>query len=182
MSDFVTPWTAARQASLSFIISQNLLKLMSVESLMLSNHLFLWCLLFLLPSIFPSIAVFPNESALGIRWPKCWSFSFSNNSSNEYSGLISFRIDSFDLLIVVQLLNSVRLFATPWSTARQAPLPFTSSRSLLRLLSIESVWFLCNVGDRPGLSFLGNQCWEQVTWLNHHCCPASVRLPLCAFS
>ena len=139
MSDFVTPWTEARQASLSFIISQNLLKLMSVESVMLSNHLFPWCLLFLLPSVFPSIAVFSSESALGIRWPKCWSFSFSNSSSSEYSGLISFRIDSFDLLIVVQLLNSVRLFATPWSTARQAPLPFTISRSLLRLLSIESV-------------------------------------------
>ena len=86
---FLTPWTAARQASLSFAISQSLLKFISVESLMLSNHLILCCPL-LLPSVFPSIGVFSNELVLRIRWPKYLSFSFSINPSNEYSGLIFF--------------------------------------------------------------------------------------------
>ena len=97
---FVTPWTAACQASLSFTISQSLLKLMSLESVMPSNHFILCHPLLLLPSIFPSIRVFPSESALRIRWPKYWSFSFSISPTNEYSGLISFRIDWFDLLAV----------------------------------------------------------------------------------
>ena len=92
-------WTAARQASLSFTISQSLLKLMSIESVMPSNHLIL-CRLLLLPSIFPSIRVFSNESALCIGQPKYWSFNFSISPSNEYSGLISFRIDWFYLLAV----------------------------------------------------------------------------------
>ena len=91
---FATPWTAAHQAPLSFTISQNVLKLMSIESVMLSNHLILCHLLLLLPVAFPSIRVFSNESALCIRWPKYWSFSI--NPSNEYSGLISLRIDWFD--------------------------------------------------------------------------------------
>ena len=97
---FVTPWTVACQASLSITNSQNLLKLKSIESVMLSNPLILCYPLILLPSIFPSIRVFSNESALYIRWPKYWSFSlcFSISPSNEYSGLISFRIDWFDLL------------------------------------------------------------------------------------
>ena len=90
--------TAARQASLSITNSQSLLKLVSIESVMPSNHLMLCCPLLLLPSVFPSIKVFSNESALHIRWPKYWSFSFSISSSNKYSGLISFRIDWFDLL------------------------------------------------------------------------------------
>ena len=93
----VTPWTAARQASLSFTISWSLLKLMFMELVMPSNHLILCRPLLLLPSIFPSIRVFSNESALGIRWPKYWSFSFSISLSNEYSGLVSFRMDWFDL-------------------------------------------------------------------------------------
>ena len=97
---FATPWTAARQASLSFTISQSLLKLMSIESVMPSNHLILCYPLRLLTSIFPSIRVFSNESGLHIRWPKYWSFSFSISPSNEYSGLISFRIDWFDLFAV----------------------------------------------------------------------------------
>ena len=97
---FVTPWTAAGQASLSFTISRTLLKLMSTESVMPSNHLILCCPLLLLPSIFPRIWVFSNELALHIRWPKYWSFSFSISPSNEYSGLISSRIDWFDLLAV----------------------------------------------------------------------------------
>ena len=89
---FVTPWTA-RQASLSFTISQSLLKLMPIESMMACNHLVLCRPLLFLPSIFPNIWVFSNESALHIRWPKCWSLSFSISPSNVYSGLISFRID-----------------------------------------------------------------------------------------
>ena len=104
---FVTPWTAAHQASLSFIISQSLLKLMSIELVMPSNHLILCHSLLLLPSIFPSISVFSNESALPIKWPKCWSFSFSISSSNDYSGLISFRMDWFDLLAVQGTLKSL---------------------------------------------------------------------------
>ena len=96
---FVTPWTAARQASLSITNSRSLLKLMSIESVMPSNHLILCCPL-LLPSTFPSIRVFSNESVLCIRKPKYWSFSFSISPSNECLGLISFRIDCFDLLTV----------------------------------------------------------------------------------
>ena len=94
------PWTAACQASLSFTISWSLLKLMSIELVMPSNYFFFCCLLLLLPSIFPSIRIFPSESALCIRLPKYWSFSFSISLSNEYSGLISFRIYWFDLLAV----------------------------------------------------------------------------------
>ena len=96
---FATPWTVARQASLSITNSQSLLKLMSIKLVMPSNHLILCCPL-LLPSIFPSIRVFSNESALHIRWPKYWSFSFSISPSNEYSGLIVCRADWFDLLAV----------------------------------------------------------------------------------
>ena len=94
---FATPWTATRQASLSFIISQSLLKLMSIESVMPSNHFILYCPLLLLPLIFPSIGIFSNESALCTRWPKYWSFSFSNSTCSDYSELISFRIDCFAL-------------------------------------------------------------------------------------
>ena len=96
---FATPCTVARQASLSFTNSQSLLKFMSIESVTPSNHLILCWPLLLLPSIFLSIRVFSNESALHIRWPKYWSFSFSSSSSNEYSGLISFRIDWFALAV-----------------------------------------------------------------------------------
>ena len=95
---FATSWTAACQASLSITNSWSLLKLMSIESVTPSNHLILCCPLLLLPSIFPSVRVFSNESVLRIRWPKYWSFSFS--PSNEYSGLISFRMDWLDLLAV----------------------------------------------------------------------------------
>ena len=103
----VIPWPAACQASLSFTISQSLLKLLSTESVMPSNHLILHCPPFLLPSIFPSIRVFSNEAALGIRWPEYWSFSFSISPSNEYSRLISFRMDWFDLLQVQGTLKSL---------------------------------------------------------------------------
>ena len=94
-----TPWTAARQASLCIINSQSSLKLMSIGSVMPSNHLILCCPLLLLPSIFPSIRVFSNELVLHISWPKYWSFSFSISPSSEYSGLISFRIDWFNLSV-----------------------------------------------------------------------------------
>jgi len=104
---FATPRTAASQASLFFTISQNLLKLMSIESVMSSNHLILCYPLLLLSSIFPSISVFSNESALPIRWPKYWSFSFSIGSSNEYSGLISFRIDRLNFLAIQGILKSL---------------------------------------------------------------------------
>ena len=96
---FATPWTTALQASLSITISQSLLKLMSIESVMPSNHLVLCHPLLLLPSIFPSIRVSSSESVICIRWPKDWSFSFNISPSNEYSGLISFRIDWFDLAV-----------------------------------------------------------------------------------
>ena len=95
------------QASLSFINSQSLLKLMSIELMMPSNHLILFCPLLLPPSIFPSIRVFSNESVLHIRWPKHWSFSFNISSSNEHSGLISFRMDWLDLLAVQGALKSL---------------------------------------------------------------------------
>ena len=105
---FVTPWTAARQASLSITNCQSLPKPMSIESVMPSNHLILCCPLLRLPSIFPSIRVFSNQSVLRIRWPKYWSFSFSNSPSNEYSGLISFRMDWLDLLAVQGTFKSLQ--------------------------------------------------------------------------
>ena len=103
----MTPWTAARQASLSITNSQSLLRLMSIESVMPSNHLILCHPLLLPPSIFPNIRVFSNESVPHIRWPKDWSFSFSISPSNEYSGLIFFRIDWLDLLAVHRTLKSL---------------------------------------------------------------------------
>jgi len=167
----VTPWTVAHQVPLSSTVSWSLLKSMSIELMMLSNHLILCCPLLHLPSVFPSINVFPNELAIRIRWPKCWNFSFSISPSSEYSGLIFFRIDWFDLfaaqgtfrvfssttiqkhqlfsnqpslwvlfqLSSVQSLSHVQLFATPWTAACQASLSVTNSRSLLKLVSIESV-------------------------------------------
>ena len=112
---FVTPWTAAHQTSLSFTISWSSLKPMSIESMMPSNHLTLCCPLLHLSSIFPSIRVFSNESSLHIRWPKYWSFSFSISLSNEYSGLISFRISfRFDLLAVKGTLVRVFSSTTVW--------------------------------------------------------------------
>ena len=103
----MTPRTAAHWTSLSFTISQRLLKLVSVELVMPSNHLLVCRSLLLLPSIFPRVGLFSNESALHTRWPKCWSFSFSISSSNKYSGLISFRTDWLDLLAVQGTLKSL---------------------------------------------------------------------------
>ena len=106
MSSSATPWTAAHQAPLSFTVSQNLLKLMSTECVIPSNHLILCCPLLLLPSIFPIIRVFSNELALHIKWLRYWSLSFSISPSNEYSGLISFRMDWLDLFAVQGTLKS----------------------------------------------------------------------------
>ena len=100
MSHFATLWSVALQASLSITNSQSLLKLMSIELVMPSNHLILCCPLLLLPSIFPSTRIFSNESVLRVRWPKYWSFSFNISPSNEHSGLISFRMDWLDLFAV----------------------------------------------------------------------------------
>ena len=104
---FVSPWTAAHEASLSITDSQSTLKLMSIELVMPSNHLILCRPLFLPPSIFPSIRIFSSESVLHIRWPKYWSFSFSVGPSNEYSELISLRMDWLDLLVVQGTLKSL---------------------------------------------------------------------------
>ena len=107
MSDSETPWTTACQASLSFTISQNLLKLISTVLMMPSNHLILWCHFLLPPSLFHSISVFSSESVLCIKWPKYWRFSFSTSPFNEYSELTSFRIDWFDLLAVQATLKGL---------------------------------------------------------------------------
>ena len=107
VSDSATLWIVAWQASLSFTTIQNLFRLMSIESVMPSDHLILCCPLLLLPSIFPIIRVFTNDSVLHIRWPKYWSFSFSISPSNEYSGFISFRMDWLDLLAVQGTLKSL---------------------------------------------------------------------------
>ena len=107
MSNSATPCTASHQASLSITNAWSLFKLMSIKSVMPSNHLILCRPLLFLPSVFPSIRVFPNESVLCIRWPKYWSFSFSISPSNEYSGLISFRMDWLDLLEVQGTLRSL---------------------------------------------------------------------------
>ena len=111
---FATPWTAACQASLSFTISQSLLQLMPIESVIPSNHLIFFHPLVFLPSIFPSIGVFSNDPALRMRWPKYWSFSFSISPSKEYSGFISFRIDWFDLLAVQGTQVSSNTVRTAW--------------------------------------------------------------------
>ena len=133
---FVTPQTAAHQASLFVINSRSLLKLTSIESVMPSNHLILCCPLLLLPSIFPSIRVFSSESVLPIRWPKYWSFSFSISPSNEFSRLISFRMDWLDLLAVQGTLKS--LLPTPqFKSINSSALSFLYSPTLT---SIHDYW------------------------------------------
>ena len=118
MSNSATPWAAVLQASLSFPISQSLLKLMSIESMMPCNHLILCCPLLLLPSIFPSIRVFSNESALCISWPKYWSFSFNISPSNEHLGLISFRMDWLDLGVQGSLKSLLQQHSSKGSVLR----------------------------------------------------------------
>ena len=125
----MTPWTAARQASLSITSSQRLLKLMSIESVMPSNLLILCRPLLLLPSIFPSNRVFSSESVVHIRWPKDWNFSFSISPSSEYSGLISFRMDWLDLLAVQGTLKSLLQHHSP-----EASIPQHSAFFIVQLL------------------------------------------------
>ena len=121
---FATPWNAADQASLSFTISQSLLKLISIELMMLPNHLILCCPLLLLPSVFPSIRIFSSEWTLHITWPEYWSFSFNISPSNEHPGLISFRMDWLDLLAIQGLS---RVFS---NTTVQKHQFFSAQRSL----------------------------------------------------
>ena len=135
MSDSVTPWTAAHQASLSITNSWSLLKLMSIKSVIPSNHLILCCPLLLLPSIFPSIRVFSNESVLHIRWPKYWSFSFSISPSNESSGLISIRMDWLDLLAVQGTLKSL-----PPALCSKASILWHTVFFMVQLTSIHDYW------------------------------------------
>ena len=123
----MTPWTTARQASLSITNSWSLLKLMSIESVMPSNHLILYLLLLLLPSIFPSIRVFSNESVVHIRWPNYWSFSLSVSPSNEYSGLVSFRMGWLDLLAVLGTLKSLLRHHSLKATILQHSVQFSCS-------------------------------------------------------
>ena len=130
-----TPWTAAHQASLFITNSRSLLKLMSIELMMSSNHLILCRTLLLLPSIFPSIGVFSNESAFHIRWPEYWSFSFSISPSSEYSGLISFRMDWFDLLAVQGTLKSLLQHHSS-----KTSILWRSAFFMVQLISIHDYW------------------------------------------
>ena len=132
---FVTPWTAGCQASLYFTIFYSLLRLISIDSMMPSNHIILCHPLLLLPSIFPSIRVFSNESVLHIRWPKYWSLSFSISPSSEYSGLISFRIDWFDLLAVQGTLKSLLQHHSSKASILQH-----SAFFIVQLISIHDYW------------------------------------------
>ena len=132
----VTPWTVARQASLSITNFQSLLKLMSIELVMLSNHLIFCHPLLLLPLIFPSIRVFSNESVLCIKWPKYWSFSFSISPSNEYLGLISFRIDWLPLLAVEATLKSL----LQHHSSKASILWHSAFLSGLTLTSVHNYW------------------------------------------
>ena len=154
MSNSVTQWTAARQASPSFTISRSLLKLMSIESIMLSNHLTLCHPLLLLPSIFPSIRVFSNDLALSIMLPKYWSFSIS--PSNEYSGLISFRIDWFDVLTVQGGLSRVFSNTTIWKHQFFGAQPslWSSSHICTWLLEKPQLWLYRSLLAKWSLCFL----------------------------
>ena len=164
---FVTPWTSALQALLSFTMSWSLLRFMSVELVISSKHLVLCCSLLLLPSIFPSIRVFSNESALRIRWPKSWSFSFSIIPSNGYSGFFSFRIDWFDIP-AVQGLSRVFFSTTIWKHQflRTQPSLWSNSHVHAWLLEKPRLWLhgpssaqrcLCFLRCCLGLSLLSFQ-------------------------
>ena len=133
----MTSWTEAHQTLLSIIKSQSLLKLMSIESVIDSNHLILYCPLLLLPSIFPSIRVFSSDSVLCIRWPKYWSFSFSSSLSNEYSGLISFRMNWLDLLAVQGTLKSLLQYQPQFKSNNSSVVSFLYSPTLT---SIHDNW------------------------------------------
>ena len=182
---FATPWTAACQASLSITNSQSLLNLTSITLIMPSNHLILCRPLLLLPSIFPRIRVFSNESVLHIRWPKNWSFSFSINPSNEYSGLISFRMDWFDLL---ESKGLSRVFSNTTAQKHQFFSPRLSSQSSSHIHTLEKTialtrWtialtrrtfvgkvmsLLFNMLSRLVINFLPRSKHLLISWLSHH--------------
>ena len=154
MSDSVAPWAAPRQASLSIINSRSLFKLMSIELVMPSYHFILCHPLLLPPSIFPSIGVFSNESVLHIRWPKYWSFSFSFNPSNEYSVLISFRIDWFDILTVQGTLKSL----LQHHSSKASIFGYNCFKFSKEMLWIQ--WLLWVNSQKLSLLALG--CWIQI--------------------
>ena len=174
---FMIPWTAALQASLSITNSQSLLKLRPIESVMPSNHLILCRPLLLLPSIIPSIRVFSNESALRIRWPKYWSFSFSISPSNEYSGLISFRMDWLDLLSVQRTLKSLlQHHSSKASILRHSTFfivqlshPYMTTRktiALTRWTFVDKVMsLLFNMLSRLAITFLPRSKRILISWL-----------------
>ena len=145
---FATPWTTARQASLSITNSQSLFKLISIESVMPSNHLILCHLLLLLPSIFPSIRVFSNESALHIRWPKYRSFSFNISPSNKHSGLISFRMDWLDLLAVQGTLKSLQHHSSKASILRHSVFKNRHISEAIRALKPPAVTLMARGGQQ----------------------------------
>ena len=177
---FVTPWTAAIQASLSITSSRNLRKLMSIESVMPSNHLILSCPLFLLPSIFLSIRVFSNDSVLPIRWPKYWSFSFSISPSNEYSGPISFRMDRLDLLAVQGTRNSLLQHHSSKASILQCSAFFRvqlshpymiprKTRAFTRQTFVDKVMsLLFNMLSRVAINFIPRSKPLLISWLHHH--------------
>ena len=156
---FATLLTAAHQASQSFSISQSLLKLMSIEYVMSSNHLILCCPLLLLPSLFPSIKAFSNELALCIRWSKYWSLSFSISPSNEYSGLISFRIDWFDVLVVQGTLKSLLQHQSSNTSILQCSAffmiqlsyPYVTTGNTI-VLTVGTLYFMANRRKKGGSS------------------------------
>ena len=174
---FATPWTAAQQASLSITNIQSLLKLMSIESVMPSNHLILYRPLLLLPSIFPSIRVFTNESALPIRWPKYWSFSFNISPSNEYTGMISFKMDWLDLLAVQGTLKSFLQHHSSKASILQCSAFFTvqlshpymttgKTRALTRQTFVGKVMSLIfNMLSRLVITFLPRSKCLLISWL-----------------
>ena len=164
---FATSWTVAHQTPLSSSVSQSLLRLMSIVSVMLSNHLILYHLFLLLLSIFSNIRFFSNELALHIRWPKYWSFSFINNPSNEYSGLISFRVDQFDLT-VQGALNSLLQHQNHQFFGAQPQLDLTSIHDFWRKHSLTIQTFvgkLMSLLDRFVISFLPRSEPLLIAWL-----------------
>ena len=177
VSDSAIPWTEACHASLSIANSQSLFKLMSVESVMPSNHLILFRPLLLPPSIFPSIRVFSSESVLNIRWPKYWSFSFSISLSNEYSGLISCRMDWLDLLAVQGTLKSLLQNHSSKASIIQCPAffivqfsqPYTTTGKTIALImwtlfsKVTSLLF--NILSRFVIAFLSRNKHLLISWL-----------------
>ena len=168
---FATPWTKARQASLSITNSQSLLKLMSIESVMSSNHIILCHPLLLSPLIFPSIRVFSSESALPIRWPKYWSFSFNISPSNEYSGLISFKIDWLDLLAVQGTLKSLIQHHSSKASVLQCSVFFIIQLSHLCMITGKTIALTRWTFVGKVMSLLFNMLsWLVITFLPRNTC------------